>query len=57
MIFRGRFVRSSQNNEIAEKIKKDLLSTFKKRGISVTELEVGAKYGKLNISVCIKGKD
>lgn len=45
-----------QNQKIAGKIKRDLLLTFQKKGISVSKLNINTQFDKLNVEVCIKSE-
>jgi hypothetical protein len=45
-----------QNEKIAGKIKRDLILTFQKKGISVSKLNINTQFNRLNVEVCIKGE-
>lgn len=42
--------------KIAEKIKKDLISIFQKKGISFSEIHIDMNSGNVNVQVCINDK-
>jgi membrane protease subunit (stomatin/prohibitin family) len=43
--------------ELAEKIKKDLVSTFKKKGIDIASIQIEMKSGSMNIEVFMNEKN
>lgn len=55
MFFRQRVDEDSQS-KLAEKIKKDLVSTFKKKGIDIASIQIEMKSGSMNIEVFMKDK-
>lgn len=55
MLFR-KTNRDNKNECISEKIKKDLISTFERKGILISNIDIDTKSGNLNVSVSIKEK-
>ncbi|MCX7745485.1 MAG: hypothetical protein N2645_01145 [Clostridia bacterium] len=55
-MFFQRKILNNTGETVAEKIKKELLSTFHKKGINISKLVIDMNSNNLNVEVCIKGK-
>ncbi len=55
MFFKN-WVNKDQNDNIAGKIRKELLQTFQKKGINISKLHIDTRSNRLNVEVCIKGE-
>jgi hypothetical protein len=55
MLF-GQEVSDNKNNRLIEKIKNDLITTLKRKGIKIHKIQIDMTSDNLNVSVCIKEK-
>lgn len=56
IVFFRQHTANNPNNKLAEKIKKDLISTFQKRGVSVSNVYIDMKTNNVNVRMRIKEK-
>ncbi|MDP4180522.1 MAG: hypothetical protein Q8942_05450 [Bacillota bacterium] len=52
----SKLIFKNRDNNVADKIRKDLLKVFKVKGINVSKLIIEEKLNRLNLEVCIKGE-
>jgi hypothetical protein len=48
--------KEDKDKYVSEKIKKDLILTFERKGIAISNIDIDTKSGNLSVSVSIKEK-
>ncbi len=55
MLFRKR-QKPNDENELADKIRKEITATLKSKGINIGEVQIKVNDGNINLSACILEK-